>query len=117
MPLLRRFGGTMVLLLSAAGTIACAGGIIGIWMFYPGVSEKVQTIAARLDVALQRAAAADQNVRRAIERARADVAAASSVGRTSSAGERLRWWDLNFLLSVVSFLLLIVRFCLPNELL
>ena len=72
---LRRFGGTVVLLLSAAGVIGCAGGVIGIWTCYPSVSEKVQSIAARLDAALERASVADQNVRRAIERARADVAA------------------------------------------
>jgi hypothetical protein len=77
MRLLRRFGGFLVLLLSAAGIIGCAGGIISIWMCYPGVSEKVQTIAARLDVALQRMSAAAQNVGRAIVRARADVATVS----------------------------------------
>jgi hypothetical protein len=77
MRLLRRFGGTMVLLLSAAGIIGCAGGIIGIWMCYPVVSEKVQTISARLDIGLQRVSAANQNVRRAVERARADVATVS----------------------------------------
>jgi hypothetical protein len=77
MRLPRRFGGTLVLLLSAAGIIGCAGGIIAVWMCYPGVSEKVQTISARLDVGLQRVSAANQNVRRAIERARADVATVS----------------------------------------
>jgi hypothetical protein len=77
MRLLRRFGGLLVLLLSAVGIISCAGGIIGVWMFYPGVSDKAQTILARLDVGLQRVSAANQNVRRAIERARADVAAVS----------------------------------------
>jgi hypothetical protein len=41
------------------------------------VSDKAQTISARLDVGLQRASAANQNVGRAIERARADVATVS----------------------------------------
>ena len=95
---LRRFGGTIVLLLSAAGIIGCAGGIIGIWMCYRGVSEKVQTIAARLDTALERVSTADQNVLLAIERARADLATArkdsadldggSEKGRRASRGLR-----------------------------
>jgi hypothetical protein len=98
MPWLRRFGGTIVLLLSAAGIIGCAGGIIGIWMCYRGVSEKVQTIAARLDTALERVSTADQNVLLAIERARADLATArkdsadldggSEKGRRASRGLR-----------------------------
>jgi hypothetical protein len=70
-------GGALVLLLSAVGIVGCAGGIIGLWMLYPGVSERVQTIAARLDVGLERLAAANQNVRRAIARARADVGTVS----------------------------------------
>jgi hypothetical protein len=77
MRLLRRVGGVLVLLLSAVGIIGCASGIIGIWMLYQSVSDKVQTISARLDVGLQRASAANQNVGRAIERARADVATVS----------------------------------------
>ena len=77
MRLLRRVGGVLVLLLSAVGIIGCASGIIGIWMLYQSVSDKVQTISARLDVGLQRVSAANQNVGRAIERARADVATVS----------------------------------------
>ena len=77
MRLLRRFGGVMVLLLSAVGILACASGIIGVWMLYQSVSDKVQTIVARLDVGLQRVSTANQNVRRAIEKARADVAVVS----------------------------------------
>jgi hypothetical protein len=77
MRLLRRIGGLMVLLLSAVGIIGCAGGIIGVWMFYPSVSDKAHTILVRLEVGLQRVSDANQNVRRAIERARADLAAAS----------------------------------------
>jgi hypothetical protein len=77
MRLLLRFGALLVLLLSALGIIGCASGIIGIWMFYPSVSDKAHTILARLEVGLQRVSDANQNVRRTIERARADVAAAS----------------------------------------
>jgi hypothetical protein len=61
--------------------MCCASGIIGVWMFQKSVSDKVQTISARLDVGLQRASAANQNVRRAIESARADVA---GVGKESA---------------------------------
>jgi hypothetical protein len=74
---LRRFGGVMVLVLSAVGIIGCASGLIGVWMLYQRVADKVQTISARLDVGLERVSAANQNVRRAIERARADVATVS----------------------------------------
>jgi hypothetical protein len=77
MRLLRRFVGALVLLLSAVGIICCASGIIGVWLFYQNVSDKVQTISARLDVGLQRVAAANQNVSRAVEKARADVATVS----------------------------------------
>jgi hypothetical protein len=87
MRLLRRFGGTMVLILSAAGIIGCAGGIIGIWMCYQGVSEKVQRISARLDVGLQRVSAANENVRRAVERARADVATVSKESADIGGGD------------------------------
>jgi hypothetical protein len=77
MRLLRRFGEVLVLLVSAAGILGCAGGIIGLWLLYPGVSERVQTVSARLDLGLQRVAAANQNVRRAIAKARADLATVS----------------------------------------
>jgi hypothetical protein len=76
MRLLLRFGAFLILLVSAVGIIGCASGIIGVWMFYPSVSDKAHTILARLDVGLQRVSAANQNVRRAIERARADVVTA-----------------------------------------
>jgi len=74
MKLLRRFGGAIVLLLSAAGIVGCVIGIIGIWLFCQPVSERVQKISAGLDVGLQRAAAANQNVQRAVGKARANVA-------------------------------------------
>jgi hypothetical protein len=82
----------LVLFLSAVGIIGCAGGIIGVWTFYPSVSDKVQTILARLDVGLQRVSDANQNVRRAIERARTDLATASKespdVGGSGEKGRR-----------------------------
>jgi len=91
MGLLRRFGGGVVLLLSAVGIIVCVAGIVGTWMFYQRVSEKVQTISARLDVGLQRVSAANQNIRSAVAKARADVA---NVGQESadlgSGGEKGR---------------------------
>jgi hypothetical protein len=63
MRLLRRFGGAMTLLLSAVGIIGYASRIIGIWMLYQRISERVQTISAKLDVGLQRSSAANQSVR------------------------------------------------------
>jgi hypothetical protein len=86
MRLLLRFGALMILLLSAVGIIGCASGIIGLWMFYPSVSDKAHTTLARLVVGLQRVSAANQNVRRAIERARADVATASKESADSGGG-------------------------------
>jgi len=64
----------MVLLLSTVGIVCCVAGIIGVWMFHSNASEKVQTISTRLEDGFQRASAANQNVRRAVEMARADVA-------------------------------------------
>jgi hypothetical protein len=81
MGLLRRLGGAVVLLLSAAGISCCAAAVIGTWMFYHRVAEKVQTISARLDDGLQRVSAANQNVRSAVAKARGDVA---NVGQESA---------------------------------
>jgi hypothetical protein len=77
MSLLRRIVAVMVLLLSAAGALCCLAGGVGVWVFRQAASEKVNTIAARLDVGLQRASVANQNVRRALEKASADVGRAS----------------------------------------
>jgi hypothetical protein len=66
----------MVLLLSAVGIVCCVAGIVGIWWFWPSASERVQKIAAGLDVGLQRASAATRHVQRAVAKARADVAEA-----------------------------------------
>jgi hypothetical protein len=73
MRLLRRLVGLTVLLLSAAGIVCCLAGAAGAWVFRQAASEKVNAISARLDVGLQRASAANQNVRRALEKASADV--------------------------------------------
>jgi hypothetical protein len=81
----------MVLLLSTVGIICCVAGIIGTWMYYQTVSEKVETISDRVDAGLLRVSAANQNVGRAVEKARADVA---NVDRESAdldgGGERSR---------------------------
>lgn len=74
MGLLRRLVGAVFLLLSTVGTVCCVAGIIGIWMLYQGVSERVQRITDRLDAGLQRVSAANQNVQLAVGKARADVA-------------------------------------------
>jgi hypothetical protein len=71
---LSRFGGVLLLLFSAVGIVGFTGGIVGVWIIHHMVSEKVQTTSARLEVGVERASAATQNVQRAIERARADVA-------------------------------------------
>src|SRR5262249_7996077 len=62
------------LLLSTAGIVCCVVGVIGMWMFGHHVSERVRKISAGLDVGLQRASAANQNVQRAVEKARTHVA-------------------------------------------
>jgi hypothetical protein len=91
MGLLRRFDGVMVLLLSTVGIISCVAGIIGAWIYYQTVSEKVEAISDRVDAGLLSVSAADQNVGRAVEKARADVA---NVGKESAGlgggGERSR---------------------------
>jgi len=71
---LRRFGGAMALVFSTAGIVACVLGLIGIWMFRHHASERVRRISTGIDVGLQRASAASQNVQRAVAKARADVA-------------------------------------------
>jgi hypothetical protein len=73
MRLLRRPVGVTVLLLSAAGAIGCLAGAAGIWVFRQAASEKVDRASARLDVGLERASVANQNLRRALEKAGADV--------------------------------------------
>jgi hypothetical protein len=69
----RRFVGATVLLLSTIGFVGCLATLVGIWMFYQTVYEKVEKIASRLEAGLQRTAVANQNVQRALEQARSQV--------------------------------------------
>src|SRR5438477_13151664 len=77
MGLLHRILGATVLLLSAVGIVCCLAGAVGVWVFRRAASEKVTTISARLEVGLQRASVATRNVRRALEKACAEVGRAS----------------------------------------
>jgi hypothetical protein len=70
---LRRFLGVLVLLLATGVFIACVAGIIAVWVLRPAASDRVQKIAAGLDVGLRRVSAATQKIRQALDRARADV--------------------------------------------
>src|SRR5690242_9628508 len=74
MRLLRRISGAVVLLLSAVGAVGCAAGTVGVWACRQRFCEQVRAVSARLDAGLQRVSAANQNVRGAVEKARADVA-------------------------------------------
>jgi hypothetical protein len=56
-------------------------GIAGAWRVHGVVAERVQTITARLHVTLRRAMTANDNVRRAVAKAREDVA---GIGEASS---------------------------------
>jgi hypothetical protein len=91
MRFLRRLGGAVILLLCAVSIIGCVAGIFSIWIFYQRVSEKVQTISARLDDGLQRVSTATHNVQLALEKARGDV---DNVGKQTSdlgdSGEKSR---------------------------
>jgi hypothetical protein len=53
---------------------------VGIWVFHQTASERVENVFTRLDLGLQRASVANQNLQRAVGRARADVA---EVGKES----------------------------------
>ncbi len=81
MRLVRRFVGVTALLLSAVGAVSCLAGAVGVWAIRQAAAEKVSRASARLDVGLQRASAANQNVRRALAKAGADV---GRVGRESA---------------------------------
>ena len=73
MRLLRRLVGVTVLLLSAVGIVGCLAGAVGVWVFRQAASAKVGRASARLDVGLARASVANQNLRRALAKAGADV--------------------------------------------
>jgi hypothetical protein len=74
MRLLRRVVGAAVLLLSTIGIVCCVAGIVGVWVTFQVVSDRTQKITERLDTGLERVSVANQNVREALEKARADVA-------------------------------------------
>jgi hypothetical protein len=82
MAVLRRLVGALALVLSAVGTLCCVGAIVGVWAFRQKTIDRAEDALARLDVGLQRASAANQNVGRAVRKARADVA---EVGKESAA--------------------------------
>jgi hypothetical protein len=73
MRLLRRLIGAFTLLLSAVGIVACTAGIAGTWMLHQRVAETVRAVSAKLDGGLGRVSDANQKVRGAVEKARADV--------------------------------------------
>jgi hypothetical protein len=81
MRLVRRFIGVVVLLLSAAGVLCSVAGAIGVWFCCQHTAQRVQEVASRLDVGLERAVVASQNAQSAVEKARAEVA---RVGKEST---------------------------------
>jgi hypothetical protein len=88
---LRWLAGVVLLPLSAVGILACVAGVAGAWRFHGAAAERVQTVAGRLHGAVQRGTAANQSVRRAVAKAREDVA---GVGKASTGldggGEKAR---------------------------
>src|SRR5262249_3402069 len=74
MGFVRRLGGAIVLLLSAVCFVCCVAAVVGVWVFRQSAPQRVETIAARLTDGLERASAANQNVRRAVAKARSEVA-------------------------------------------
>src|SRR5579864_4024048 len=74
MRLLLRLLGAIVVLLSTIGLIACIAAIVGAWKLQQETSQKVENVTTRVDVGLQRASDVTKNVRRALEKARGDVA-------------------------------------------
>jgi len=77
----------LVLFLSTVGIVCGLAAVVGVWMFRQTASEKVVKISARLDVGFQRASVANDNVRRALEKARADIAKVSKVAADLGAGD------------------------------
>jgi hypothetical protein len=71
---LRWWGGATVLLLSAAGIACCVTGIIGSWRLGQAVSGRIHRISPALEAGLRRGSSAMENVRRAVAKARADLA-------------------------------------------
>jgi hypothetical protein len=69
----RRALGAVVLALSSLGVVCCATGAVGVWVARRELSRRAETLDARVAVALERSSAANEGVRRALEKARADV--------------------------------------------
>jgi hypothetical protein len=74
--------GAVVLALASLGVIGCATGAVGVWVVRPELSRRAETLDARVAAALERASAANEGVRHALKKARADVRRVS----TGSAG-------------------------------
>jgi hypothetical protein len=73
MVLLRRLSAVIVLFFSFVGILCCALVIAGIWIGQQKASQKIQAVSDRIDAGLQRASAANQNVRSALDKALADM--------------------------------------------
>jgi uncharacterized membrane protein YqjE len=73
MKVLRRLFGALVLLFATIGIVACVAAIVGIWILQQNVAQKVEIAYGRLDTGLKRLADANQKVKGALEKARADV--------------------------------------------
>jgi hypothetical protein len=73
MVLLRRLCGVIVLFFSFVGILSCALVITGIWIGHQKASQKIQAVSDRFDGGLQRASAANQNLRNALDKALADM--------------------------------------------
>jgi hypothetical protein len=65
--------GAVVLALASLGVVCCATGAVGVWVVRPELSRRAETLDARVAAALERASAANEGVRRALKKARADV--------------------------------------------
>jgi hypothetical protein len=72
--MIRRLLGFLVLLLSIVCFIGCIAGIVGIWKARQDVSDHTRKLASQIEIGLQRAIAANQDLGRALEKAREDVA-------------------------------------------
>ncbi len=75
MSLLRRLLATAAIVLCTATVAACVGVVVGMWTVGRQVSGRVHHAFDRLEVALQRASAANRSVRRVLAQALADVEA------------------------------------------
>jgi hypothetical protein len=91
MRILRQFVGTMVLPLSTVGIVCYVARIIDTWKFCLYASARVEKVSAGLDVGLQRASAAIQNVQYAVGKAHAEVGKVSKESADlAGSGEKSR---------------------------